>query len=239
MLDQHSLLFAFVLGLFSTMHCLGMCGSIIAALACSLPREVQVESTRRNSLVLGYNLGRILVYTLLGLLGGLGGSLLGASLDTALWRTVANLIAALSLILIGIYLGGWIPQVRSVDRIGGRIWHLVQPIGRRFLPVRTLGGALASGFIWGWIPCGLVYYALVLSVPLGDPLRGALFMLAFGAGTLPGMLATGMFGGLLAALTRDAQIRQVAGFLIVVIGIFALLFGESIAIDLFDPAAPE
>ena len=64
---------------------------------------------------------------------------------------------------------------------------------RSFLPVRTLPQAIALGLLWGWLPCGLVYSVLLWSVASANALDGALLMLCFGLGTLPNLLAMGVF----------------------------------------------
>jgi sulfite exporter TauE/SafE len=86
---------------------------------------------------------------------------------------------------------------------------------------------LAAGLVWGWLPCGLVYYSLLIAAPLGDALTGTLFMLAFGLGTLPGMYTTGVFGGFVIRLARNRQVRRFAAGLIVVIGLVTLLLGQT------------
>jgi sulfite exporter TauE/SafE len=115
-----------------------------------------------------------------------------------------------------------------MDRLGGGLWKLLEPIGRRLLPVRTPQAAFLSGLIWGWLPCGLVYYALILALPLSDPIMSGLFMLAFGLGTLPVMLGTAVFAGALARLGRNVRLRQAAGIVVILVGILGLLFGADI-----------
>ncbi|MEN8175347.1 MAG: sulfite exporter TauE/SafE family protein [Pseudomonadota bacterium] len=224
MMEGHyPLAFALLLGLFSTIHCVGMCGSIMCALSFSGPQKPFAST----GLVLAYNLGRISVYALLGLAAGFSGKLAGESIDPAVWRQTAALIAAVTLVLVGLYLGGWVSQVRRVDRLGASLWRRMEPLGRRFLPVRNLRGALAVGLVWGFLPCGLVYFALVLALSLGNPLYSGLFMLAFGFGTLPALLASGLVAGFLYRATRHSGVRQLAGALIILMGISGLLLAQS------------
>jgi len=225
---DYPLVLAFVVGFFSTAHCLSMCGSIMGALTLSLPSEVRGGMSRFLLFVLLYNLGRISIYVVLGVAAGFTGQLLGDGLDGTAWRQVASVIAAVTIILIGLYLTGWVPWLRNMDRLGGGLWRLVEPFGRRLLPVRTPTAALLAGLVWGWLPCGLVYYALILALPLSDPVMSGLFMLAFGFGTMPVMVATGVFAGWLSRLGRNVRLRQVAGVLVILMGIFGLVFGADI-----------
>ena len=225
---DYPLVLAFVVGFFSTAHCLSMCGSIMGALTLSLPSEVRGGMSRFLLFVMLYNLGRISIYVILGVAAGFTGQLLGDGLDGTAWRQVASVIAAVTIILIGLYLTGWVPWLRNMDRLGGGLWRLVEPFGRRLLPVRTPTAALLAGLVWGWLPCGLVYYALILALPLSDPVMSGLFMLAFGFGTMPVMVATGVFAGWLSRLGRNVRLRQVAGVLVILMGIFGLVFGADI-----------
>jgi sulfite exporter TauE/SafE len=217
---------AFLVGLFSTLHCVGMCGNIMGALSLGLPLQVRSTPARHGGYVLTYNLGRLATYALLGAAAGAGGTLLGSRLDPHVWQGVAGLIAALTLILIGLYLSGWAPWVRQVDLLGRGLWRRVEPLGRRLLPVRSPGQALLAGMIWGLLPCGLVYYALLLTVPLADPWQGAAFMAAFGLGTLPSLLATGLVTGWLARVSRRPRSRQFAGAALIALGGSLLLWGQ-------------
>jgi uncharacterized protein len=223
-----SLILAFVVGFFSTAHCLSMCGGIMGALTLSLPSEVRGGMGRFLLFVTLYNLGRMLIYVVLGVAVGFTGQLLGDSLDGALWRQVASVVAAITIILIGLYLTGWVPMLRNMDRLGGAVWKRIEPVGRRLLPVRTLPAAFLAGLVWGWLPCGLVYYALILALPLGDPVMSGMFMLVFGLGTMPVMIATGVFAGGLARLGRNVRLRQVAGVVVILVGVAGLIFGAEI-----------
>jgi sulfite exporter TauE/SafE len=219
---------AFAVGFFSTIHCLGMCGGIMGALSLSLPKEVRDRPGSLLMYVLLYNLGRILIYILLGVVIGLTGQLLEWGAGGVVWRQIAGFLAAVTMILIGFYLTGWFPLLRNMDRLGGFVWKRLEPVGRRLLPIKTLPGALLAGLVWGWLPCGLVYYALFLALPLGDPWLGGVFMFIFGLGTLPAMVATGTFTGWLTRLGRKVLLRKAAGVVMILIGLLTLLFGTDL-----------
>jgi sulfite exporter TauE/SafE len=85
------------------------------------------------------------------------------------------------------------------------------------VPVESLPQALGLGLIWGWLPCGLVYSVLLLAATTTDPLAGGLVMIAFGFGTMPAMIATGMSASRLAQFMSGKRLG--AGLLIVLLGI--------------------
>ena len=76
----------------------------------------------------------------------------------------------LVMILLGLYLGGWWRVLGVTERLGLHLWRRLEPLGRRLLPVRRLPDALLLGFLWAWIPCGLVYSVLISAVSTGSPL---------------------------------------------------------------------
>jgi len=82
--------------------------------------------------------------------------------------------------------------------------------------------AMALGAVWGWLPCGLVYSMLAWSLAMADPLRGALLMGAFGLGTLPALLATGLAARQLAGLIRHPATRSIAALTIIAFALWQL-----------------
>ena len=109
-----------------------------------------------------------------------------------------------------------------VETVGRPLWRVLEPLGRRMLPVDTLPKAALFGVIWGWLPCGLVYAAVIYSVTTGSALNGALFMLSFGLGTLPSMVTTGMLSGWILRMTRQPGVRTTMGVLIIVLALLTI-----------------
>jgi len=210
-----ALVSAFVVGLFSTLHCLGMCGGIIGALTFSLPAEIREHRWRLFPYISAYNLGRISSYTAAGaLFGWLGDSLFNVvSPDSG--HLILQGIASAMMIGIGLYLAGWFPRFAMVEHLGKPLWNRLQPWGQKLIPVRSPWHAWLFGLVWGWLPCGLVYSALIISATAGDALYGALFMLSFGAGTLPSVMTAGILTGWMARLSRLSQVKTAVGLLLI------------------------
>ena len=213
---------AFLLGLFSTIHCIGMCGGIIGALSLSLPAQIRTDKPRMLMFVTTYNIGRIFSYCLAGLVAGAIGTGVLASVGFDQGHAVLRALGVAMMIAIGLYLAGWVPQLAVVEKIGIPVWKKLEPLGRRLLPVATLPKALAYGIIWGWLPCGLVYFVLVWALTAGNAVQGALTMLAFGLGTLPTLLTTGFMTSWLTRFARSSTARQLVGVLIIAMAIGSL-----------------
>ncbi|ROQ19444.1 sulfite exporter TauE/SafE family protein [Marinimicrobium koreense] len=208
-----SWLAAWMLGLFSSAHCLGMCGGIMGALSAAIPAEAR---GRRWRLLLSYNVGRIASYTLMGLLAGLvaGGI---TPLDPVL-----RLLAGLLLIAMGLYLAGWWRGLTWLERGGAVVWRRLQPLGKSLLPVRRAPQALLLGALWGWLPCGLVYTALAYALAQGNVWASGGTMLAFGLGTLPAVLAAGVMAQQLTRLLQRRGLRVFMALAIILFGLWTL-----------------
>lgn len=209
------LLSALVLGLLGGGHCLGMCGGLMGALTLAIPPE---QRGKRLRLLLAYNLGRILSYVLAGLLIGLAGWAVANSPAALALRV----IAALLLIGMGLYLAGWWSGLTRVEALGRGLWRHIQPYASRLMPVTSLPRALLLGALWGWLPCGLVYSTLLWSASQGDAFDSALLMLAFGLGTWPVLLATGLAAERLTTLLRRRGIRVIGGVMVILFGLWTM-----------------
>lgn len=213
---------AFVLGLASTLHCLGMCGGIIGALTFGLPEPIRESRKRLLPFVSAYNLGRLSSYSLLGALAGLFGEQLFSFVSPRSGHQILQWLATALMVGIGLYLAGWLPQFTVVERMGVPVWKKLSPLARKLTPIDSPVKAYGFGLLWGWLPCGMVYGALVWSTTAGNAGNGALLMLAFGAGTLPATMGAGIFTGWIARLSQNRQARRLAGISIIALALAGL-----------------
>ena len=172
-MTEINLISAFVVGLLGGVHCVGMCGGIVGALSLGL------SSQRQLPLLFAYNFGRIASYTVAGALMGALGFYFSGLLPVQAAQRVLLAFAGVFMVLLGLYLGGWWNLLSRVERLGSVLWRRIEPLGRGLLPVRSVRQALLLGLLWGWLPCGLVYSALVWTVASGGAVQGAALMLAF------------------------------------------------------------
>ncbi|PIE83617.1 MAG: hypothetical protein CSA09_01900 [Candidatus Contendobacter odensis] len=215
---------AFLLGLTGGVHCFGMCGGIVGALTMGLsPASVHPLQSRLPYL-LAYNLGRISSYVIAGLLaGGLGAWVTAHLTSVQHAQLILQVLAGLFMILLGLYLDGWWTGLAHLERIGGIVlWQHIEPLGRCLLPIRTPTQALGIGLVWGWLPCGLVYSVLVWAISAGSAAKGGLLMLGFGLGTLPALLAMGLFAATITRLIQHPAMRHLAGLLVIFFGFYQI-----------------
>ena len=214
---------AFVVGLFSTLHCLGMCGGIIGTLTMSLPEAVRNNTLRLLSYTSIFNTGRLLSYTLAGAIAGAFGQTVMEAISPRYAHIILQVLATLIMVGIGIHLAGWFPRFNLIEKIGIPLWRKLEPVTHRLLPIQKPSHAFLFGLVWGWLPCGLVYAALIWSTSAGDALQGGLFMLAFGTGTLVPVMAAGMLTGWMVKLGQMPNIRPVIGSIIIVLALLSLV----------------
>jgi sulfite exporter TauE/SafE len=216
---------AFLMGLFSAVHCLGMCGSIIGSLTLSLKREIRDSKRELIPFVACYNAGRVLSYTLAGLLAGILERVLTSPFGEGHGHRLLQIVSALVMLGAGLHLAGWFPRFAYIEKVGIGVWRRLEPYGRRLIPVDTLPRAFVFGMIWGWLPCGLVYTALALSATTGDVFRSGFTMLAFGLGTMPAVMGVGIMTSWMVRLSSLKGFRQLAGVTLILLALMAAFPG--------------
>lgn len=223
LIDISALLTAFLVGLLGSGHCFGMCGGIAAGLGTLPVHGEDGEQTQpRFSSALLFNFGRIVSYTLLGLLSAwiLGGA--GEMLSIPKWSMILRLVTALMIFLIGLqFLFNW-QTLAIIERGGAKIWNRVLPLAVRAAKMPGGSGRLAVGLCWGLLPCGLVYSVLLTASAAPEPLAGGIIMFAFGVGTLPSMLGMGLAAPALAALLNDRWTRRLMGAALVLLAVLSV-----------------
>ena len=221
-LSHSPYLVAFITGLLGGVHCFGMCGGIVGAL--TLNTSNNKKSTLSSPLVItiGYNIGRIAGYIVAGAIVGFLGSTLVDLTGIQTAKQTLSIVASVFMIALGLYLAGLWSGVSKLEHLGGHLWKRIQPFTKQFMPVYSLKQAVPLGFLWGWLPCGLVYTVLIWTLSAGGAVEGALIMLAFGLGTLPILLLMGVVATLLSKWVRNPMIRLIAGLLVVGMGVLTL-----------------
>jgi hypothetical protein len=214
----------FLLGLFGSGHCLGMCGPLVVALPGAYGQW-------RAHLI--YHAGRLLAYTLVGaLLGGAGQGLIGLAglpaVESAAWtarlQVMLSLPVAGFLLLFGLHRLGMVPEPAWMAKA---MPHKLPGFGRVLRQVLDRRGTLwllAMGAMLGLLPCGLSYGAFARALTAGNMLQGGFWTLLFGLGTLPALL---LLGGGAAALWQRfrPQAELLAG--LIMIGMAVALLGDA------------
>ncbi|MEC7120860.1 MAG: sulfite exporter TauE/SafE family protein [Pseudomonadota bacterium] len=204
---------AFAAGFLGSPHCLGMCGGIVTAFGLSMQN---LSPTQRWLLIAGYHTGRLLSYAALGIIAGMLGTALLAPLAQSFWpRGVLGGV----LILLGLSMLG-LPLLNQLERFGHKLWQSLAPVRQRLFPIQTLPRALGAGLLWGLLPCGLVYGALLLAASSASVTHGALLMLVFGLGTLPMLVLAGQITQWLQTRIKRWHLRQINGAILILAGVW-------------------
>ncbi len=208
---------AFIIGILGSGHCIAMCGGITTMLTSAIPQH---QKSQKLGLSLSYHLGRIMSYAIIGGIAGFTGSLAAKSIGLPM--VSLRVIAAVFMILLGLYLAQWLMWLNKIEKIGKILWRYISPYSKRFIPVTTVRKGLMLGMLWGWLPCGLIYSTLTWSLASGNAVDGALLMVCFGLGTLPSLLSFS-FGVLsIKQLISNALVRQFIGGSLVLYGAYSI-----------------
>lgn len=219
----------FVIGLITSVHCIAMCGGI--NLSQCIPRTGNRDTEnmgRRDTFypALAYNLGRVLSYTVVGLVLGMIGFLIGGDAvggESTLLQGILKIIAGLFMVIMGINMLGIFPWLRkytiSMPRFFAR--KIGQEKTRSHRPFYV-------GVLNGFMPCGPLQSMWIVALATASPFAGALSMLLFSLGTVPLMLGLGSLVSALGKKFTD-EVMTVGAVLVVVLGLAMLSQGGSLS----------
>lgn len=215
----------FVIGLITSVHCVAMCGGINLS-QCIPKRDEKPEKGFKAFIpAIFYNLGRVISYTLIGLILGCVGWGIGGGAEVGINNIVQGvfkLIAGIFMIIMGVNMLGIIPALRRLN-----------PTVPKFLAKR-LGKAKARaaspfivGLLNGLMPCGPLQAMWIVALATGTPWGGALSMFLFALGTVPLMLGLGSIVAKLGQKFSKA-VMTVGSLLVVILGLAMLSQGGSL-----------
>jgi hypothetical protein len=188
-------LMMFVLGLVSSPHCAQMCGPIV--LSYSLAGGASPSRRALFSNHLAYNSGRLLTYSLLGTAAGLVGSSMGLLGKLTGFGGTLALAAGILLVIVGLAMFGVVPGSQLLSsRAFQFTYTFLRPCGKLIAAPGTWN-RFFLGLSLGFLPCGLIYAALVKAAATASLVEGATSMLAFGLGTTLALVAIGFLSSAL------------------------------------------
>lgn len=218
MLSNASYAVLFIAGLLTSIHCVGMCGGIMLSQTVGNESITKFEAMKPALL---YNAGRVISYTILGGVIGAAGSVFSLSFKS---KAAVQIIAGIFMIMMGLNMSGF-----SLFR------KFQIKLPRSFCRVKNKGGSpFVVGLLNGFMPCGPLQTMQIFALGTGSPVKGALAMLAFSAGTVPLMLTFGMLSGLLSK-GYTKKILKLSGVMIIVLGLIMGNRGLSILGINFNP----
>ncbi|TDS17150.1 sulfite exporter TauE/SafE family protein [Sphingobacterium paludis] len=213
---------AFFMGLLGSIHCVAMCGPLIFAIDRQLGFSWRVLLQR----VL-YQMGRVMMYGLLGLLLGAVGNL--AFMRG--WQQGFSIVMGIILVAIAfLYMLG-----RRHRAINSWQMRVLQPFAKIMgFWLNRPGGAFFVGILNGLLPCGMVYMALASAMSADSVLASSLFMLYFGLGTLPLLFFFSLISGISKSLLKGGFSR-IMPVLYLVMGVWFMLRGANLDIPYLSP----
>ncbi|MBK6444530.1 MAG: sulfite exporter TauE/SafE family protein [Bacteroidetes bacterium] len=209
---------AFLVGFLGSFHCVGMCGPI----ALALPLEKKSNWSFFSGRLL-YNGGRVLTYSVLGLLVGI----IGHTIAMAGFQKVLSIATGI-LILIIAMLPFLIKRVNYLNLFLVRYTSKIKGLFKVLFGLRSRKTLFLIGVVNGLLPCGFVYLALAGAATTGTMAEGMSYMLLFGLGTVPMMLTLTMAGNIFSLRTRMI-IQKISPFIAVSVAI--LLIARGLTID--------
>ncbi len=218
---------ALVLGLLGSLHCVGMCGPIVLA----LPLNRQNKKSMTAGVAL-YHAGRLFTYAILGILSGFAG-------NAVQWATGQQALSIFAgsfiLIVLGLgLLGKKIPYPTFISKFLSLIRN---NLGLLFKQKKT-GTLGLIGMLNGLLPCGLVYAGLAGAAATGNPIKGALFMIAFGIGTIPALAFLSILGNRISIKFRE-NLRKAVPIFVATMALLLVLRGLGLGIPYISPSYSE
>ncbi|RUT71945.1 sulfite exporter TauE/SafE family protein [Flavobacterium cupreum] len=216
---------AFIFGLISSFHCIGMCGPI----AMMLPVDRHNEAKKVTQIVT-YHLGRLTAYSTIGLIFGL----LGRVFFLAGLQQKLSIFIGLAMILVVLIPEKTFSKYNFSKPVYKVISKIKSGLGAHFKN-RSYKSLFIIGLLNGFLPCGMVYVALFGAVAMQSAGFGILYMLLFGLGTVPLMTIVLYINSVIKASFRN-RIQKVIPYVAVVIGVLFILRGLGLGIPYLSPS---
>jgi uncharacterized protein len=209
-----------LIGLFSSVHCIGMCGGLAASLSLAIPRETN-RVTRMSYLSL-FSIGRITQYLVIVSCFFFILHFFQKAVP-AFSGEIARTIAGLMLIAIGLYIGQWWVGLKKIEVAFAPLWQRVSPLLQSLMPINSKIRAFGVGFLWGALPCGLVFSSALWAGNEPSLSLALVGMLGFGCGTLPAVMMSGAFASELAQLLHHRAFRSIGAIALIIFGLWTLI----------------
>ena len=213
----------FTLGLVSSLHCVGMCGPLSLA----LPIQYLFK-TQRIAAIFLYQVGRVISYSTLGFVLGFAGRRIYLA-GYQRWFSIA-----LGVLMLFLLIQYWILRKRIQPNFLNNFYLAIQGLMTRVLKARGILPFLFFGIANGFLPCGMVYLALAGALVTSEISQSVLFMVMFGIGTIPAMIAVSILGQFFSLKLRNS-FRRVVPVFVSIMAILLILRGMNLGIPFVSP----
>lgn len=214
------------IGLIGSFHCIGMCGPIVVA----LPLKKHNLISKISGAVL-YNSGRLITYSILGILFGL----LGQGIHMAGFQQWTSILLGAAMIISVLFPFVFREKITIGNLFTGFSARLITRL-RKLFTDRSYFSLLMIGLLNGLLPCGLVYVAIAGAIGSGTVLNGAIFMMLFGIGTIPLLLVATLASDAIGQRVRS-KMQKVVPYFVFLLGVLFILRGMSLGIPFISPTA--
>ena len=222
--QQKMLYTAFIFGLISSFHCIGMCGPI----AMMLPVDRNNQAKKIVQITL-YHLGRLTAYGMLGLFFGI----LGKGLFLAGMQQQLSIIVGILMIIFVLVPERILANYNFSKPIFKLISKVKSHLGNQFKR-KSPDALFTIGLLNGFLPCGMVYAALFGAIAMQSEILGVSYMLLFGLGTIPMMSAVVLISNFLTVPVRN-KIQKLIPVFVILIGCLFIIRGLGLDIPYISP----
>lgn len=219
------LISAVILGILGSFHCVGMCGPI----ALALPVQHLKGGYKLGGIFI-YNTGRAVTYGIL----GAGFGIIGISFGFFGWQQILSITIGSLLLLFfiaALFRKRLIKKTPLLNKWNSMLIKKLAPLFGK----NSIDALFLTGMLNGLLPCGLIYMAIAGAVTTGNILYSSLFMIFFGLGTMPAMIAMSYAGSFISLKMRNS-IKKAVPFIMAAMGILLILRGLNLNIPYISPA---
>lgn len=201
-------------------HCIGMCGGIVIAYSSAKidPKKSWISQSVAH---LFYNLGRVVTYTILGVIFGALGK---ATTFTPTSKGILFIITGILMVLAGLSLLGKLGFLNAIEvSFSNKAWF--QKLFKKLMSTKSLFSFFSLGMLNGIIPCGLVYSFAIIAASTASPFWGGAVMASFGLATIPTLFLLGSVTKLLQKGSIRKIMMKISALLVIAYGVFTLYKG--------------
>ena len=216
---------AFIFGLISSFHCIGMCGPI----AMMLPVDRSNEA-KKVTQIITYHIGKLTAYGTLGLIFGL----LGRTFYLAGMQQQLSIIVGILMILVAVIPEKVFAKYNFSKPVYRVITKVKSSLGQQFKN-KSYKSLFTIGLLNGFLPCGMVYVAIFGAIAMQSVSLGVLYMLLFGIGTIPMLTAVIYISNVLSFSFRGT-LQKIIPVVAVVIGMLFIIRGLGLDIPYLSPS---
>jgi len=213
----------FLFGLLGSLHCVGMCGPI----ALMLPVDRQ-NSTRQFFQTMSYHFGRLFTYSIIGLLFGS----LGKTFNLLGFQQYVSIFSGLLMIALVLF-----PRIATSSQLSKKMYGFVGKVKSRLgkeLKKKDANTLFTIGFLNGFLPCGLVYMAVLGALASSNLWSGSVYMLVFGLGTIP-LMTLVSYAPNLNLLGKSINFKKIIPVLVIAVGVLFVFRGLGLGIPFLSP----